>query len=302
MYKKPNFFIVGAPKCGTTALSEYLKTHPNIFISDPKEPHFFAQDITGYSCCNSLNKYQKIFENILKEQTLVGEASVLYLYSDEAIKRIYDFNPQSKIIIMLRSTIEYIYSYHSQLLLNTDENIDNFQIAWKLEKERKEGKHIPKTCRCQKLLYYRDIGKLGEQVEKVLKIFPKEQVLFLLMDDMKKDMRQVYLDTLNFLGVEDDGKKDFPKINENKKHKLKVIGQLRNNPPKTLLRIIQKIKKVLRIENMSLTKHLYEMNTQVVQRESLSLDFRQELLNEFLGDIEKLEKLIGRDLSHWKKI
>lgn len=302
MKNKPNFFIIGAPKCGTTALSEYLKTHPNIYVSEPKELHFFSSDFSKLSVAKTLSEYLSIFNKCNKSYDIVGESSVFYLYSDDAIKEIYKFNPSSKIIIMLRNPIDYIYSYHSQALYAGNENIEDFKKAWEMQAERREGRLIPKSCVSSKILQYKKAALFGEQVEKVLKIFPKEQVLFLLMDDMKKDMRQVYLNTLSFLGVEDDGKKDFPKINENKKHKLKIIGQLRNNPPKTLLKIIQKIKKTLRVENISLTKHLYEMNTQVVQREPLSLDFRQELLDEFLGDIEKLEKLIGRDLSHWKKI
>lgn len=302
MYKKPNFFIIGAPKCGTTALSEYIRTHPNIFLSNPKEPHFFAQDITGYSCCSDLNSYKNIFSNVTSDEISVGEASVLYLYSSEAVQKIYEFNKDAKIIIMLRNHLEYIYSYHNQLLLNTDENEVSFQTAWNLEKSRKSNKNIPKNCRCKKLLYYRDVGRVGLQVEKVLEIFPKEQIMFILMDDIKSDMRKVYLDTLNFLEVEDDGRIDFPKINENKRYKSTFIGNLSNNPPVFLMKISKFIKKILGLQKVHFMKKIHEKNKETVQREPLSIEFKKELMEEFKEDIERLEKLINRDLSSWKKI
>lgn len=300
MDKIPNFFIIGAPKCGTTALSEYLRTHLEIFISDPKEPHFFAQDITGYSCCNTESKYKEIFLNVSKNEIAVGEASVLYLYSNEAINKIYQFNQNSKIIVMLRNHVDYIYSYHSQLLLNGDEIVNTFEEAWKLELERRNNKSVPKNCRCQKLLYYRDIGRLGEQVERVLSVFPKEQIHFILMDDMKNNMRQVYLDVLTFLGVKDDGKIVFPKINENKQNKFKLLAQFRNNPPKIVIDLVKVIKKMLKLNNVSFTKKLHEMNMKTIEREPLKKEFREELFYEFKEDILKLGKLINRDLSHWK--
>ena len=302
MKKIPNFFIVGAPKCGTTALSEYLKTHKDIFISNPKEIHFFASDFKKLSCAKNLEEYISLFNVDTYDYKAIGEASVFHLYSDDAIENIYNFNKDAKIIVMLRSPIDYIYSYHSQALFAGNEIIEDFKHAWSMQKSRKLGNNIPSTCKSKKILLYKEASLFGEQVERLLNVFPKKQVHFILIDDLKKNVRQVYLEVLAFLDVKDDGKIDFEKVNENKKHRFKSLGKLRNNPPKGLISIVKKFKKVVGIENISLMKKIHELNREKVQREPLSQEFKKELLDEFIDDINKLEKLINRDLSVWKKL
>src|SRR5690606_30582215 len=83
---RPNLFIVGAPKCGTTAWVEYLSSHPEIFFCDPKEPHFFNTDIPNFRWVRSLDEYLKLFVRAGSKK-VVGEASILYLYSQEAAER-----------------------------------------------------------------------------------------------------------------------------------------------------------------------------------------------------------------------
>ena len=82
----PNFFIVGAPKCGTTALYEYLRAHPNVFMPELKEPHFFAKDLGGYPRIKTLEAYRELFEARAAQHLAVGEASVYYLRSAVAIR------------------------------------------------------------------------------------------------------------------------------------------------------------------------------------------------------------------------
>src|SRR5690349_21884975 len=88
---KPNFFIVGAPKCGTTALYEYLRPHPNVFLPRVKEPHFFATDLGTYPAVKTRAAYDRLFADSLAEHTRVGEASVYYLRSSAALANIREF-------------------------------------------------------------------------------------------------------------------------------------------------------------------------------------------------------------------
>lgn len=298
--KKPNFFIIGAPKCGTTALTSYLSCHENIFLTDPKEPHYFSSDMKPYSCCNSLDEYLSLFDNVTDKHKLIGEASVMYLYSEDAIKNLYEFDPTVKLIVALRNPVDYLYSYHSQMLINHDEDVENFKTAWELCEERSELKHIPKTCRINKLLDYKSVGKLGEQVENVLKIFPKEQVFFFLLEDMKNDSLQLYKDILDFLELEYDGKVDFPVVNENKKYRFKYLNKFKNNPPKNLLNTVRFIKKKIGLGNVSLMGKVYERNLKSAKREAIEEELKNEISQYFKDDIEKLSKLINRDLEHWK--
>ncbi len=103
--RKPDFFIIGAPKCGTTALATYLAEHPNIQLSDPKEPHYFCKDLkAGGPPVASDKDYVRRFFPGLEESgaSAAGEASVWYLYSDVAVRNILRFQPDAKFIVMLR--------------------------------------------------------------------------------------------------------------------------------------------------------------------------------------------------------
>ena len=71
---KPNFFIIGAPKCGTTALSEYLRSHPSVLISEPKEPHYFSTDIDTRYAIRDLEGYRACYAGASAAHQLIGEA------------------------------------------------------------------------------------------------------------------------------------------------------------------------------------------------------------------------------------
>ncbi|RLG08342.1 MAG: sulfotransferase, partial [Thaumarchaeota archaeon] len=109
--KKPNFFIVGAPKCGTHAMYTFLKAHPEIFMPERKEFQYFATDLVrGTQYELSEEEYLSYFR-IAKDEKRLGEASTWYLYSKKAASNIKKFNPHAKIIVMLRHPIEMMYSY-----------------------------------------------------------------------------------------------------------------------------------------------------------------------------------------------
>ena len=114
--KNPNLFILGAPKCGTTSLYTYLREHPNIFFSHIKGPHYFATDFENYRSVKTKVDYANLFSEANAQHSIIGEASVLYLYSENAIKGIYNDNPNAKLIIMLRNPIEVVQSWHAQML------------------------------------------------------------------------------------------------------------------------------------------------------------------------------------------
>ena len=105
MMRKPDFFIVGAPKCGTTALYEYLRPHPNVFMSTVKEPHFFAKDLGSYPHIKTDEEYAALFAGANEQHLRVGEASVYYLRSAVAIPNIREFNPDARLIAMFRFVV-----------------------------------------------------------------------------------------------------------------------------------------------------------------------------------------------------
>jgi hypothetical protein len=299
----PNFFIVGAPKCGTTSLSDYLKQHKNIFISNPKEPHYFAFDFDQYRTVKSFDQYRSLFEQCTQEHLRVGEASVLYLFSKAAIQNIYQFNDQAKIIVMIRNPIELVYSLHSQLLYSFHETEKNFPTAWKLQAERRKGKHIPKTCRLPELLQYQEIALIGKQVEDLLNYFPMDQIKFILFEEFKKNTADLYTQVLSFLNVPDDHRIDFPIVNQNKSHRSYLLArvlQKRNNQPALWLkRLDRRVSKIPGGNKLKLQQKILNLNLNTKKRAPIHPDLRKELVEVFRTDVLKLSKIIGRDLSHW---
>lgn len=296
---KPNFFIAGAPKCGTTALSEYLRSHPNIFMSHPKEPWYFAEDFSNFrSRVKSLEEYMGLFKECKKEHLAVGEASVSYLYSSVAIKNIYQFNKNAKIIVILRNPVDLIYSLHSHLVYTHFEKEKDFETAWNLQPSRKKGTNIPKTCPVPALLQYSEVAKLGHQVERLLSFFPLKQVKIILFNDLKTSAKTVYEDVLAFLEVPDDGRSSFPHLNVNKVSKLEWFTYYIHS----LGCFVYDFKKSLGIKKQTgILNAIQKLNITKTIRPPLSAEFRAELVSNFKEDIEKLSRIINIDLSYWLK-
>ena len=126
--KKPNFFIIGAPKCGTTSMASWLSEHPSIYMSPVKEPHHYSGDF-NYGDYRDLNKYLSLFKEANESHIAVGEASAWYLNSKKAIFNIEAENPNAKYIVLLRNPVEMAPSLHQQLIFSGKEDIKNFEEA-----------------------------------------------------------------------------------------------------------------------------------------------------------------------------
>ena len=298
--RKPNFFIVGAPKCGTTALYEYLRPHPNIYMSPVKEPHFFAKDLGTYPRIKTAEDYQELFAASTAQHLRVGEASVYYLRSTEAIPNIHRFNPDAKLIAMFRNPVEMLHSLHSQLLYVAEENVPDFETAWRLQERRSRGLDLPPRVRSPLLVQYRQVGQFGTQTQRLLESFPRDQVKLILFDDFSASPQRVYDEVLEFLGVPHDGRTEFPRINENKRAKVAWLRHFYRKPPPVLREAIRSLKQAVGSGGISAVKRkMVELNTVRERREPLSPAFRAELVETFRDEISLLSRLIGRDLSHW---
>lgn len=294
-WRAPDFFIIGAPKCGTSSLAAYLSEHPKILLSHPKEPHYFSTDMK-LSWVSNLEDYKKCFHYKKNDYQSIGEASVFYLFSKEAVPNILKCNPRAKFIVMIRNPIELCHSLHAQLLFDSDENESNFRKAWKLQEARSVGESVPRLCKDPSILQYRKVCSLGEQLELLYSRVPKDNVYIILMDDLKRDVSNIYKNTLRFLGVEFDGRTEFPIVNENKIARSRFITNT--------IRTFAEIKLLLRLPRtgIRLTDRLIGINKKNQAREPLSNEMFCILADEFRDDIDKLSKLIDRDLSDWLQI
>ncbi len=303
MSARPNFFILGAPKCGTTALSEYLRRHSQIFVSTPKEPHYFCDDFDYYYAPGERTEahYLRLFDRADESHLAVGEASVWYLYSRTAARNIMEFDPSARVIVMVRNPVELVPSLHSQLRYMLDEVEPDPAVAWGLQGVRRQGEGLPDTVRVPEFLQYGETARLGAQVRRVLEVVPREQLKVLVFDDLRADTGAVYRDALAFLGVPDDGRSEFPRVNENKVHRAAALARFTQRPPSALVAMARGVKRLAGIQRLGVLDRLRRRNRQVTRREEIAPEFVQELREHFRDDVAELGELIGRDLSAWTR-
>jgi hypothetical protein len=302
--KKPNFFIVGAPRCGTTALFHYLGTHPNIYVSPVKEPQYFCPDLTDprYMYAKR-HEYLGLFEACQAHHLAIGEATPKYLRSSVAVENILKFDASARLIVMLRNPVEMIHSYHAKKLSSNQETEPDFERAWRLQDERaREEVQFPVRGYRLKQLQYGEVGKLGTQLDRLLRIAPRQQVKVIQFDDFIDDTRAVYEDVLAFLGVPNDGRDSFPRVNESKTARLGWFARFVSSSPFPFNMLRWGLRRILGWKtSRALVHRLRRMNLQPQQRQPLSREFHEELVRYFDEEVRLLEELLGRDLSHWRR-
>ena len=206
----PDFFIVGHQKCGTTALYSMLRSHPEIFMSDVKEPRFFASDQRSRFIPRApspirprtLEGYLALFEGARPDQR-IGEASPQYLRSSVASANIAALQPAARIIAILREPASYLRSFHLQMVSSNVETERVFRKAVALEGDRRLGKHIPRRCHHPDALLYSDHVRYVNQLRRYHAVFPREQVLVLIYDDFRADNEATVRRVLRFIDVDD---------------------------------------------------------------------------------------------------
>jgi len=302
--KRPNLFIVGASKCGTTALYNYLRLHPKIYFCDIKEPKYFGSDLPFKSdrYGNKLERYLELFIHAGKHK-IIGEASTNYLYSKKAAFEIKKFNPNAKIIIMLRNPVDQIYSRYSQLFSLGIESLLNFEDALKIEKHRKK---LSKKNKYIRLLLYRNIANYYEQVKRYYDLFGKNKIHIIIFDDFIKDTAEVYKKVLDFLKIDNSYRPDFIKLNTNRvqnKNKIPriwIFEKILYKQPKFIMNLANKNKYISKL-GMYLYLLITKYNHKYKERKPMTTKLRNQLKKEFTPDIKKLEVLTQKDLSGWYK-
>ena len=241
MMKKVDFFIVGEPKSGTSALVGFLSQHPDIYMPKGPEPYYFCTDLHKeedkrrkddgrgrFFEIRTLSDYQRLFEEGGKTQ-IFGEKSVYYLVSKVAAKNIYRYNPKAKIIVLLREPVSFLRSLHAQLLLPGMETEKSFNKALELEEKRKNGLFIPRHTPAPSQLFYLEHIKYSEHIRRFYKFFGRNSVKVIFYEDFKKDNREVYKEVLRFLGVNENFVPKFKQVNVRRKFRFDFLFSLIND-------------------------------------------------------------------------
>jgi Sulfotransferase domain len=194
-----NFLIVGTQKGGTTALAHFLSTHPQICMSPHKEVHFFDYPQSD------LNIYSSFFPNYTN-QIAIGEATPIYIYFPWIAPLLKAYNPNLKLILILRSPIERAFSQYQMERARSWESL-NFSWAIRLESMRliwaRWGDPLAKEERSPlRINSYCDRGFYSKQIENLLKYFPRQNLLILRSEELKSHHEQVLIQVYDFLGVD----------------------------------------------------------------------------------------------------
>jgi hypothetical protein len=300
MKKIPNLFIVGAPRTGTTALHSFLSQHSEIFMSDPKEPNFFCSDIhlesdnfhkkKKFFRYRNVKEYISIFDQV-KNEKIIGESSTTYLKSTIAAKNIFKYNPEAKIIIIIRNPVDFLFSLYNRMqYMGVEENIE-FEDALNLEKLRKNGV-LPKSVIYPSSLYYHERVKFKEQIKRYKKYF-NSQIKIIIFEEFKNDNQKIFLEILDFLGVNSDFKPIFKIINKNKvitntKIHFLLTRIVRNSFTIKLSKFFPFLRKCPKLfKSLDLDKS-----------KSPKLDFklRRKLMKKYYKDVKELESFLNINL------
>lgn len=297
--RRPNFFLLGAPKSGSTALFSYLSGHPQVFFPRLKEPRFFAEDFGAFREITGLLSYEKLYADVPPNARAIGDGSPWYLCSEKAIPAIRKYSPEARAIVIFRNPLEMLPSLHNQFLFSFKENEKDLKRAWYQQESRSSGQNIPPSHPAPALLQYGQLTRFGDQFERLTDAWPRHAIHVVLFDDFRNETRSEYVKVLEFLGLDDDGKSDFPVINEASQYRHQNVGWILRSPTSPISKSIRFLRDRTGLRSTGWLAPFYKRNRKPRGKVSLEKSFRAELVDFYRDDVAKLGKLINRDLSHW---
>ncbi len=296
---RPNFFIVGAPKCGTTSLYHYLSAHPEVFMSQRKEPRFFGRDfdMPERRCVTTLEEYLRLFRGAERYKR-IGEASTAYLRSALAASQIKAFAPDAKIVVSLRNPVDFMWSLHGEYVAGGWETITDFEEALAAQPDRLRGERLHKHLGGPKYFQYGALATFSTQLEAYFEAFGRENVLVLLLEELKADPREAYLRITRFLEISESFLPDFGLHNEARWARTSMRA-------KNLLRMHPVIERQLRLLPRGARTRLVKLFGRLLAHHAptrptaMPSSLRERLEMEFSEEVKRLGCLLGRDLTRW---
>lgn len=293
----PNFLIIGAAKAGTTSLYQYLQQHPEVFLSTPKEPRFFALEghpldfqgpiqVINRTSVTTWEAYKALFENS-QGKAAIGEASTVYLYAPQSAAKIQQYLGQPKIVAILRNPVSRAYSSYLHLVRDGQETL-SFEQALDAENNRIEQNWPP-------MWHYQRRGFYYNQLQPYLDRFERDQIKVFLFEDLVNAPQALMRELFEFLEIDSSFEPNVSfRANPSGVPKRQWLSQLlnRQNPAKQFAKTIlpQRFRK-------NIYSTLQQQN--IGDKTKINPVLKQQLIEVYRDDIEALQSLINRDLSHW---
>lgn len=292
-----NFFLVGAARSGTTAMWDMLRRTPGVYMTSPllhKEPGYFSE-LTGM---RSLGRYLDLFEGANPdEHRAIGEASTAYLTDAAAPARIARATSKPRLLVMLRNPVDRAYSMYHWMVQEGYEPAATFREALRREPVRQadEGFRTDNPQYFHNYMYVGS-GRYADQIERLRRHVPEERILVVLFEDFVASPGAVYEQVLNFLGVPPVSPPPEPRTRNPSRRPRHPLLQY------VLRRVTGQINRLRRSPPASKAARDFLLEWGLTRRapEPLPPDLRRRLAAAYRDDVERLERLLDRDLSSWK--
>jgi hypothetical protein len=312
--RMPDFLIIGAYKCGTTSLVDYLGQHPGIFLPDLQEPNYFAfppevvQAATGSKPeiewegayrrprARNLAQYESLFVDA-PEAATVGECSPEYLRNPVAAGRIRAELPQVKLLAILRNPVERTLSDYSARVRDSLER-ESLEVV--VDRSTATAASAPDNSVTSESLNssghydYLETGFYGRQLRRYVEAFPATQLKVLLTEDLRGGdgaLREVAA----WLGVDPEWKPDVSGTRN-------VSGAPRNKAVATAYKLRRQLRPWLKpIVPAAVQRRVDGVLAKGLERQTMTEATRARLIEIYRPDVEMLAELLDRDLSAWLK-
>lgn len=300
--RRPDLFLVGAPKSGTTSLYEYLGGHPDIFMSSVKEPGYFCTDIrvsrrARFEYGIDEARYLQLFAGA-GDALHAGEASTRYMVSPRAPELVREFSPDAVIVAALRNPVDMIHALHNERVSNVNEDITDFAAALAAEGDRRVGKRLPGGANPLGAVY-REHGRYAEQLERWFGAFGRERVHVIVFDDFVSDTPAVFRGLLTFLGVDPDYQPPSFAVHNPSHRQRRLVRRLGDSRFGRLLTTHLLVALVGETRRRRIAKRFRQssLSRAQIERAPLPADLRRSLETEFEPDVERLSQMLDRDLG-----
>ena len=294
---------MGAPKSGTTSVYEWLRGHPQVFMTPVKEPCFYSRDLAADNSGNFLrydsdrDRYLALFNNA-GDSKRAGEASTRYLYSKDAAALIAQDQPRAFIVALLRNPVDFIASLHAHKLAGGTEDIADLREALAAEDDRRAGRRLPVDSNPH-LATYRDRARFSEQLPRWFDAFGRDRVRVIIFEDLIRDPAAHFRSLLEFLDVAPDYQPEsFAAHNPAHKPRTGLVRLLARSTPVQFIawRALPRLIGDARARTLARAVGHSRFRRQTVARADVPADLRHDLELEFRPEVERLSDLLGRDL------
>lgn len=297
----PDFFVIGVPKAGTTALHVALAQHPRLFLSAVKEPKFFMCDgppPTGGGPGDAKTfrervwrreDYEALFAGA-PEGSLRGESTPFYLYDPDAQRRLHEAVPRAKLIAVVRDPVDRAHSNWTHLWSAGLEPERDFVAACRLEQRRARAGWAP-------FWRYLDLGRYGEQFRRLYARFPPEQVLVLRYRQLRDEPVATLDRICRFLGVEAGLLREIPAANVTTHATASLRNRMLSGLLRSLAAIDEHLPAAIRHRGEGLLSRMIQSEQR--RRHPLTVEQRAELVPHFADDVALLQELTGESFDEW---